>query len=91
MFTIMRNSFLFLALVFCVSCSKDVWTGLLYPNKAYLETHINTGDFDSLESCRRNTINHHRFIYGKSDYECGLNCKLSFTGSGMLICKKTLR
>ena len=72
----------------------DVWTGYLYPNKYDLTQHVETGAYESLENCRAATLAEawrRGFTANQIDYECGLNCKLSDTGSGLSICEETKR
>jgi hypothetical protein len=71
-------------------CSKEEWTGFVYPNKNDLTEHRNIGTFSSLEQCRDSALSRMSSSnWFNGDYECGLNCENSSYG-GML-CDKTLK
>jgi serine/threonine protein kinase len=63
---------------------KDIWTGIVYPDKNNLYDYKIIGSFDTLNFCldRVNTI-----AGEKGSYECGLNYKMESTP---MICEKTI-
>jgi hypothetical protein len=69
------------------------WTGFYYPNEGDLITHVKSSELNSIDACREwvngmaNKYNPDGYGY---DYECGKNCKLSETGSGLFICDETI-
>ena len=71
-------------------CSKEEWSGFVYPNKNNLSDHRNIGTYSSLEQCRDAALSlMSSSNWFNGDYECGLNCKSS--SYGVMVCDKTLR
>jgi hypothetical protein len=71
-----------------------MWSGSVYPNKAYLTTDIPVGVFYTLGHCRKaaqHMIDTNR--WPNPDYECGSNCRPSRPDADdpMLICDETIR
>ncbi len=83
-----QKMIILILVVFSTGCTKDSWTGFLYPDKSDLTKSIEVGSFPSLESCRDSIRSHTKYTEN-SDYECGLNCKPS--DYGINICKKTMK
>jgi len=85
----MKRLIIFFCLVLA-GCYADEWKGFVYPSKANLLVHREIGAYSSLEECRSAAL---AVIsnagWSNADYECGLNCELSDTGSGLNICEKT--
>jgi hypothetical protein len=73
-------------------CYREEWKGFVYPSRDNLLNHREIGTYSSLEQCRSAALavisNAH---WTNADYECGLNCQMSDTGSGLNICEKTER
>jgi serine/threonine protein kinase len=63
---------------------KDIWIGIIYPDKSNLYIHKIIGEFGNLNSCldKVNSI-----IDENGTYECALNCKTETTP---MICEKTV-
>jgi hypothetical protein len=73
-----------------IGCSKEEWSGFVYPNKNDLTDHRSIGTFTSLEQCRDVAVSlMSSSNWHNGDYECGLNCKNS--SYGVLVCDQTLR
>lgn len=74
--------------------SAEVWTGYFYPDANNLTNHIETGEFESLEECRDETVSYADSMnipYGQYDYECGLNCEAKSGYGGLNVCEETLQ
>jgi hypothetical protein len=78
-----------LFMIFLVTGCTQEWQGYVYPDKNDLTKHIQLGNFDSLENCRKAAIDVMWKLgeRSKRDYECGLNCK---TETMPMICEKTV-
>ena len=71
-------------------CSKEEWSGFVYPNKNNLLDHRNIGTYSSLEQCRDAALSlMSSSNWHNGDYECGLKWKSS--SYGVMVCDKTLR
>lgn len=77
---------------FLTGCYRDEWRGFVYPSRNDLLVHREIGTYSSLEECRSaaNAVIQNAG-WKNADYECGLNCELSSSGSGLNICEKTER
>lgn len=76
-----------LLLVAMSGCSRERWLGTVYPDKNDLLEYKHIGEYSSLNECLQ-AVNAAAGEAGS--YECGLNCKESSTGSGIMICKTTV-
>ena len=84
-----------LVVVFLLAgCSRDEWTGVVYPDRNNLLEYTRLAPNTSLEACRE-AVRRHAAAAGwdweRLDYECGLNCKPYTLGSDLHVCEKTLR
>ena len=74
-----------------VGCRRERWSGWAYPDKTDLTASVVVGDFETLNACRVASTERLRMLNSleTGDYECGLNCRPSETGSGLYICAET--
>jgi hypothetical protein len=88
----MNRSIIVLSCVVLSGCFPEEWRGFVYPSRDNLLNHREIGTYSSLEQCRSAAL---AVItnakWENADYECGLNCKLSETDSGLNICDKIER
>lgn len=75
--------------------SDGPWSGWVYPDRSNLLVDEYLGLFPSLDACRARALQRLAALEQQSgrigDYECGSNCRLSETGSGLNICDQTSR
>jgi hypothetical protein len=88
----MKGGLTIFACIALCGCYQEEWRGFVYPSKDNLLNHREIGTYSSLEECRSAAL---AVItnakWQNADYECGLSCKMSDTGSGLNICDKTER
>ncbi len=71
---------------------QTTWKGTYYPDPGYLEEHIDSPVYSTIEECRdwvRNQVPRYNPSGRGFDYECGKNCKIE-EGFTSLVCEETL-